>query len=699
MAEPRDPEKCPVYASVQQTDQDVPSTSTEAYKERRFWEKLSLYNIGVLIIGTGIIFVALAFLAFFWISSHHAIDGKSFTTLWWAIVTYKWTSRVVTLSTVLIRIATAAQLAVFAAIMAALILERVGASAQDFPLLSMIRCSNTGPQSLMVNVIHSIPTGSQLGYSILIVLALLNALTLQFASTILLADFGDALVVMGRRESPIHFGLTDNRKGPSVNTNTGTDFWKQGPATYPSFAEWREDGLQGSNFVDTGKTYRGFIPIRNAKDRQLLHRYEGPLTVLDTRVVCVKPEFSNLTIDPTATVTGSIIGNLSFKNTHPAVTEGWEDGYQFNCSLPMREYNNPNFWDLSLCSFGIHVARLSDGIYVDDEISLPTGHTMASLWLNASTVVPPGDDDSFYPNLTSLEQMESSSTSWSRFGNENATFDASLCFINPLPADYQGTVLATNLTEDVYLRYTPETLTYNTEAIRRLYGATSTPLSYHFRGIFQLEPVTNWTENRIDSLYNVTTYAFLLNALGRADQGDENELAGLSLSMVTYSTGSDSIHRNHVQLVQRIMQTTRNPALALQAIDTVILQMAYYDFMPEYDAVAPGTWDPWSTVNIPIRWRAFGAVMGLLCLHFALLTLALVLFFKKTQMSLLGNSWQAVSQVMSSDTAHAVHHGAMATDWEMRREVKKSTIAKGKILIAKSEASGRTEAVSVARRR
>ncbi|OAL47395.1 hypothetical protein IQ07DRAFT_115170 [Pyrenochaeta sp. DS3sAY3a] len=697
MAELRDPEKYP-YASVEQTDREVPPPTAEAYKKRQFWEKLSIYNIGVLVIGTGVIFVALAFLAFFWICSHRAIDGKSFTRVWWAIVTYKWTSRVVTLSTVLIRIAAAAQLGVFAAIMAALILERVGASAEDFPLLSMIRCSNTGPQSLMWNVIHTIPTGSQFGYSILIVLALLNALTLQFASTILLADFGDATVVMGRNESSIHFGLIEIKKnGPSVNTDTGIDFWKQGPTTYPSFAEWREDGLKGSNFVDTGKTYRGLIPFRATQERKTLHSYEGPLTIVDTRVVCVKPEFSNLSVDPNATVTGSVLGVLSFKNTHPAISEGWNEGYTFNCSLPMRDFNNPNNWALSLCSFGQHVGRLSDGIYEDNERSLSTGHTIAQLWLN-TTMVEAGEDD-FYPTLTSLEQMESSSTAWSRFGNELATFDASLCFINPLPADYQGKISAEYLTEDVYLQYTPDTSTYNTEAIRRLYGATSTVLPYHDRGIFYLDPVTNWTENRIDSLYNISSYAFLVNALSRSDQGDDNQLAGLSLSMATFSTGVDSVHRNHLQVVQRIMQTTRNPALALQAISTIILQMSYYDFMPEYDATAPGSWEPWSTVNIPTRWRAFGAIIGLLFLHFALLTLALVLFFKRTQMSLLGNSWQAVSQVMSSDTAHAVHHGAMATDWEMRREVKKSAIAKGRIVIAKSQASGRTEAVSVAKRR
>ena len=82
-------------------------------------------------------------------------------------------------------------------------------------------------------------------------------------------------------------------------------------------------------------------------------------------------------------------------------------------------------------------------------------------------------------------------------------------------------------------------------------------------------------------------------------------------------------------------------------------------------------------------------------LHFALVIFALVLFFAKTEVSLLGNAWQAVAQVYSNDTAAAVQHGTMATDGEVRESVKSSGFHESRVVIRRSERNGRLEAVSV----
>ena len=161
----------------------------------------------------------------------------------------------------------------------------------------------------------------------------------------------------------------------------------------------------------------------------------------------------------------------------------------------------------------------------------------------------------------------------------------------------------------------------------------------------------------------------------------------------------DAMHRSHSTLVSDILRDTNNPAVALQSLWTVLLQMAYYDFSGDYTLHAPAKYGAAVQYIIPWRWTFFAAIVSLLGLHLVLVATALVLFVTRTEMSLLGNAWQAVSQVMSTDTANTIHHGAMATDQEVTKTVQESHGGEGTFLVAKSATSGRTEAMSVARRR
>jgi hypothetical protein len=197
MPESRYIEKVP-YEFVEQNERESSPTSPPAPRTRTKWEKVGRYNVSVLIIGTLVILMSISFLGFVWIVSITASPEK-IPTFWYLIVHEDWTSRVVTLATMLIRVAVAAQLCVSAALMAALILERAGTSTEHLPLLAMIRCANTGPQTLIWNVMHTVPIGIQLGYSYLIVITVLNALALQFISTLLLADFSNSWVLSATR--------------------------------------------------------------------------------------------------------------------------------------------------------------------------------------------------------------------------------------------------------------------------------------------------------------------------------------------------------------------------------------------------------------------------------------------------------------------------------------------------------------------
>jgi hypothetical protein len=134
MAHSEDPEKLPI--NVQESEQNVTPLPAPMQGPRHSWEKLGLYNLVVLGVGTAAIFLGLAMLLFLWGSSTYALHRGGLPHLWYWIVDHEWATKVVTLSTVLIRLATAAHLGVFAALLAALILERVGVATESLPLVS-----------------------------------------------------------------------------------------------------------------------------------------------------------------------------------------------------------------------------------------------------------------------------------------------------------------------------------------------------------------------------------------------------------------------------------------------------------------------------------------------------------------------------------------------------------------------------------
>jgi hypothetical protein len=69
-----------------------------------------------------------------------------------------------------------------------------------------------------------------------------------------------------------------------------------------------------------------------------------------------------------------------------------------------------------------------------------------------------------------------------------------------------------------------------------------------------------------------------------------------------------SVHRSHATISQDIIHQTGNPALALETLYTILLQMAYYDILSEYDISSPARWQVLGVLNIPHHWRAFSVI-------------------------------------------------------------------------------------------
>jgi hypothetical protein len=696
------------YESIHQVEQDGSQIPAPAQKKRTKWEKLGAYNIWVLIIGTLFILLSVAFLAFVWAVAMKQSRTPHLPGLWIDIVRRDWTSRVVTMATILVRAALAAQLCVFAAIMAALILERVGASNEDFPMLSMIRCANTGPQALIWNVMHTITTGSQLRYSLIIVITILNALALQFMSTLLLAGFGNTLVVLDDHKEVINWGVDQSRDPTST---AGSDFWRSSQSSYPTFAEYKQNGSHGANFVDSGTTYRGFLPFINATIRENVLSYSGPMTVVDERVVCVKPTLTNAEFHIPAEADDTLSATFDFNNTHPDIIQHGR-GSTFNCTMPHYWHEqHAGYWYASICRLDLGFGELRGGILPGDDRQHET-----NVWLIFNVTSPWAEEewletvkDPKETVVLQLHQLDSPDGPWAKIGHPNMTADVSLCLLNPKPDVYEVEAVGTRttFTKDNTLYWDAATSKYETFGARIQLDAIGgaelqeleLPPQYVFsqedRGVLSLQPVADWNATRAANKYGAKYQTMIHGSLDKNKPWNYNGNINDSFVLTPKADFADAIHRNHMWVMQDILNFTSNPAMALQAVTHIVMQTAYYDWFANYDLNATAKFSMTEQRYIPITWHHFAAVAALLVLHFALIAAALFLFVMKTEVSLLGNAWQAVAQVYSNDTAAAVQHGTIATDAEVRESVKSSGFHESRHVIRRSEKNGRLEAVSV----
>ncbi|KAK8085400.1 hypothetical protein PG997_006671 [Apiospora hydei] len=110
-------------------------------------------------------------------------------------------------------------------------------------------------------------------------------------------------------------------------------------------------------------------------------------------------------------------------------------------------------------------------------------------------------------------------------------------------------------------------------------------------------------------------------------------------------------HDTLIALFEQITDETDNPAYAMQTLFTILFQMQYYDRSYAFGAAGLANYDMGESVPIPVRWIGLYWTFAILALHIFGVFTTLALFLARTEVSLLGNYWQAVAQVVSADTA------------------------------------------------
>ncbi len=127
-------------------------------------------------------------LAAFWKQCVDATKAEEPNSIWLQIVAAGWASRIVTISTALLRTDLAVQAGFFTSMTAALVLERVGTSLLDAPFCSTMRALQGSPHTLLRRTMMRLRNPTSVILFILILVEVAATLASQLMSTLLLAN-------------------------------------------------------------------------------------------------------------------------------------------------------------------------------------------------------------------------------------------------------------------------------------------------------------------------------------------------------------------------------------------------------------------------------------------------------------------------------------------------------------------------------
>ncbi|KAK7592047.1 hypothetical protein V3481_006682 [Fusarium oxysporum f. sp. vasinfectum] len=604
--------------------------------------RLGKGSIAVLMSSFVVCLGCLTFLAFLW-------GANANNAVWRSIVLAGWTTRSITITSLVLRWATAAQAAICTSMLAAILLQMGAVPLPAAAAVSIIRFDNTGPWSLLCKMGAEWHHGS-ISIGLLAALLTFTTLSLQFASTVLLSQVGIASLPVATSVPQTYYG-TDTY-GPSYGSDGGGvhSFFDTTPLRYPAFAEWisnatmSDTAAQHGEFApssapgirDTGTVVRAFLPFKD-DERSRLIEYHGFGTAVDTRVVCVRPRLTNIVCStdkdspayPAFRITG-----LADVEQKPSgfVRLPDEDGSKnyslsFDCGFAPDADPETYGWPLALCglnqSLGIYSVMQSNGFEVEPGPS----YLLINATLTNDVTNLDGSDVwesiTLKPNGTSQSVTLQFTLCMTAFGAQQLEINAT----RPASFPPEPTVL-----------WNTSTATYNTKDVLRQFGAGTSRDSTSRRGIFDLAPRSwQWPEHP------------------EVDGFDEVNSGFFSTTAAIWVVSPDIWYRGLVNEAQysifaHIARSTANPALALQAYFTTLCAICYYERIIMFDTAAPSSRVSLVQVTRPLGWTAFIIVASEVILHLLLVLLAILIFRRAGNLSQIQNAWASISQLLGPTT-------------------------------------------------
>ncbi|KAK8137580.1 hypothetical protein PG984_003073 [Apiospora sp. TS-2023a] len=446
-------------------------------------------------------------------------------------------------------------------------------------------------------------------------------------------------------------------------------------------------------YADTGVTIRAAIPWVDAESRLNLISYSGTSRLWEARVFCISPTIFNVTFPrynytteytssgSTATTTTSTIsiptaiaGDFSYSDDYPALSHanGSHGGSFFNCSLPV-------YKEVVICSIrgGLPIDlqpplmdRETDGFMVM-KLNLPIGFIGGI----GFPVVPEANNLIIDENKSTAGWSLSRHGPWSKAlnGSNYELFSASACFTKAAWADFYvsmsgfaaGSEPKMGWSWDPSLKEAHVDGSANTSEIRLQLGVTSEKKTLDNRSLLALDPLSG----RLKFRYPAGLYGI-----------QSNITLGLSRGFLEH----DSINfpaRNYLlahdaqsALFLDIMNTTNNPAYALQALSTTLYQIEYFDTSYKWTVGYPATYVFSQEMSIPVHKLGLTIVVVIVAAHVIVVGTTVTMFLLRTRETLLGNVWQSVAQVISDRTTDILWRADSMTDKEVKKALSSGTV-------------------------
>ncbi|KAI1813873.1 hypothetical protein GGS20DRAFT_449969 [Poronia punctata] len=709
-------------------------------------QSLGIAGVATIAGGSILLLPFIGFLLFLWGGRGRAPGGAQATTFWRTIMLNGWAIQSVTLSSHVLRAITASQAAVCVSLLAALLVERRRSPVSKIAKLSLLRGMSGSPLELLKTAfpleLRNIRKESVPELVLTFILTLVS-LAVQFSSTILLSDFGSAILIQFPTRTSHNVALSES----TLNTT----FFGSYRALDQRYG-WPTFGGQGAvvswpntNISDTGVHKRAFLPYEK-DNRMKLRSFNGPTAVMSTRISCIPPKldatFSPIYPDDTYAY-GSINGTISFDDTfRDAGISANQCTYaelhnktvclprEFACTVGVGAgvFAAPaplTTWAPSLCHLAIPVLEKPTG---------PRPGTKGTKFKNIQDVLvatagrwskdsDPWHDPAYWAflvmatdsNLDLFQYMNETGRpmlplrpsglhgEWSSFVLEegsminvtlcSAGFNMSLAYVELSTVDEprEPSVGLNALTKSL-----------DAQDVQDMVGASNIQ-DPGTRGILTLDTIQYLNSSSSSSTGpesfqpNLGTGSFgsflFYNSLALwSSLGSSVRLWSDGLSAVActscWAWGS-FLPRDVAVLFTRIINTSGNAALAIDAVFYAITVNWYYDLLPAFDVSGTVEASFSKECSIPKYWQGIVAVISALVIHLICVLVITIRYVKYTRYTRQGNIWHAISQLVSMPTYEILGSSNEKTDRDVSEELGMDNVLVG---IDRS-VSGRVEVI------
>ena len=675
------------------------------------FESLGVYGVCVIIVGFVVLLGAIGFLTFIWFGDNE---------VWRRIALAGWVPRSISLTSAAIRVVIAFQAGIATSMIASMILQAFQVLLSEAPSVSMMRWQTSGPHHLFRSMIAAIRRTGVTVFVFATMMLTVTTIASQFISTILLSDVKDALTFTTTNQSRMMVEL-DNEI-PSIYTvmSSQSSYLLERPGVFPTFAEYHSEEYADDSIYDTGQMWRAFLPFDNVTHRSSLRDYTGWATALDARVVCARPkiqykvdfegwlewsDFYRTFISLSGSVGLDIpLSNLYFSDVSRKMT--------FNCTAAFSKSAYPQDptefsvtstkeWQLTLCPLDTDIYDAWRGIIPDKITDAILAPYSPYLVFNTS-----GSFEAWYEvahhkiwneSRTNPEQDPEWAlySSQARVGTETEEvhLGVSICFTRGDGVDLFIRASGGVAHEEAKLAWDEPSSSYDTLPIRKSLAATVPYISPQDRGHLFMGPLTEKVKNFEDYNGNIFEKPF------------EYELtSNRSLFMCTYcETGDVTVHETdnigpdgkllitevHPALstiFNDVVRHTKHPALAIQAIFTIVAGMSYVDTIELFTEYAPATYSNYVPILKPTSQTGYAIVLVVVLTHCIFVIAVTWMFARSAKQSFIGNAWSAMAQVAQSQEGQDwLRDASMSTDGMMTKRI---TMAKQNDLLVGVASSG-----------